>query len=56
MYIDATGKRVPMRILACVLQLITAILLLIPNISEAGTFFAFYLAGTSYIVNPLLFG
>lgn len=24
--------------------------------STGGTFFAFYLAGTSYIVNPLLFG
>lgn len=45
-----------MGILACGLQLITAILLLIPNMSTAGTFFAFYLAGTSYIVNPLLFG
>ncbi|KAH6680531.1 pantothenate transporter liz1 [Halenospora varia] len=55
-YIDATGKRVPMGILACSLQLITAILLLIPNMSSTGNFVAFYLAGTSYIVNPLLFG
>lgn len=45
-----------MGILACVLQMITAIILVIPGETHAATFFAFYLAGTSYIVNPLLFG
>ncbi|RDW56995.1 hypothetical protein BP6252_13948 [Coleophoma cylindrospora] len=55
-YIDATGKRIPMGILACGLQLISAILLLVPRLSSAGTMFAFYNAGTSYIINPLLFG
>lgn len=55
-YIDATDRRVPMGILACGLQLISAVLLLIPNLSTAGTFFAFYNAGTSYIINPMLFG
>ena len=55
-YIDATGRRVPMGIVACGLQLITAIILLIPNMSNAGIFVAFYIAGTAYIVNPLLFG
>jgi len=45
-----------MGILACILQLVTAIILIIPNMSFAATFFAFYLAGTAYIVNPLLFG
>jgi ACS family pantothenate transporter-like MFS transporter len=43
-------------ILAGCLQLITAILLLVPNLSTAGTFFAFYLSGTSYIVNPIIYG
>lgn len=55
-FIDATGKRVPMGILACGLQLISAVILIIPNVSFAATMFAFYTAGTSYIVNPLLFG
>jgi ACS family pantothenate transporter-like MFS transporter len=55
-YIDATGKRIPMGFLACGLQLISAILLLVPHLSTAGTLFAFYNAGTSYIINPLLFG
>jgi ACS family pantothenate transporter-like MFS transporter len=54
--IDMTARRIPMVILAGVLQLLVAILLLIPNLSTAGTFFAFYLAGTSYIVNPILYG
>ena len=54
--IDMTNRRIPMVILAGVLQLLVAILLLIPNLSTAGVFFAFYLAGTSYIVNPILYG
>ncbi|KAF2631302.1 MFS general substrate transporter [Macroventuria anomochaeta] len=54
--IDMTNRRIPMVILAGTLQLLVAILLLIPNLSTAGTFFAFYLAGTSYIVNPILYG
>ncbi|KAH6866455.1 major facilitator superfamily domain-containing protein [Alternaria rosae] len=54
--IDITNRRIPMVLLAGVLQLLVAILLLIPDLSIAGTFFAFYLAGTSYIVNPILYG
>ncbi|KAI0475095.1 MFS general substrate transporter [Xylariaceae sp. FL0804] len=55
-YIDATGRRVPMGLLACGLQLISAIILIVPGISFGASMFAFYLAGTAYIVNPLLFG
>ncbi|KAF1851096.1 MFS general substrate transporter [Cucurbitaria berberidis CBS 394.84] len=54
--IDLTNRRIPMVILAGVLQVLGAILLLLPNLSTAGTFFAFYLSGTSYIVNPILYG
>jgi ACS family pantothenate transporter-like MFS transporter len=54
--IDMTNRRIPMVILAGLLQLLVAILLLVPSLSTAGTFFAFYLAGTSYIVNPILYG
>jgi len=54
--IDMTNQRIPMVILSGLLQLLVAILLLIPNLSTAGIFFAFYLSGTSYIVNPILYG
>ncbi|KAF7549529.1 hypothetical protein G7Z17_g6323 [Cylindrodendrum hubeiense] len=55
-YIDATGRRVPMGILACVLQLVSTVILFVPDMAWGATMFAFYLAGSSYIVNPLLFG
>ncbi|KAI1340705.1 MFS general substrate transporter [Xylariaceae sp. FL0016] len=55
-YIDATGRRVPMGLLACALQLIATILLFVRDLQWGAAMFAFYLAGTSYIVNPLLFG
>jgi ACS family pantothenate transporter-like MFS transporter len=55
-FIDATGRRVPMGILACMFQLISTVILFIPNMAWGATMFAFYLAGTAYIVNPLLFG
>lgn len=54
--IDVTNRRVPMVIVAGSLQLIVVILLLNPNLPTAGVFFGFYLAGTSYIVNPVLYG
>lgn len=54
--IDMTNRRIPMVILAGLLQLLVAILLLIPSLPTAGVFFAFYLSGTSYIVNPILYG
>ncbi|KAF7556993.1 hypothetical protein G7Z17_g997 [Cylindrodendrum hubeiense] len=55
-HMDVTGTRIPMAILACMLQLICAIMLLVPTLPFAGTFFAFYLSGTAYMVNPLIFG
>ncbi|RYP22710.1 hypothetical protein DL765_001560 [Monosporascus sp. GIB2] len=55
-HIDATGRRVPMGVLVSLLQLITAVMLLIPELPFAATFFAYYLAGTSYIINPVSFG
>jgi ACS family pantothenate transporter-like MFS transporter len=55
-HIDATGRRVPMGILVCLLQLVSAALLLIPNLPFAGIFFAFHLSGTSYMVNPVSYG
>jgi ACS family pantothenate transporter-like MFS transporter len=54
--IDLTNRRIPMVLLAGCLQLIVAILLLIPSLPTPGVFFAFYLAGTSYIVNPIMYG
>jgi ACS family pantothenate transporter-like MFS transporter len=54
--IDATAQRLPMVLLTGVFQLISASLLLVRDIPTPAAFFAFYLAGTSYIVNPLLYG
>ncbi|KAH7087724.1 major facilitator superfamily domain-containing protein [Paraphoma chrysanthemicola] len=54
--IDLTNRRMPMVLLAGMLQLLVAILLLIPTLPMAGVFFAFYLSGTSYIVNPIMYG
>jgi MFS transporter, ACS family, pantothenate transporter len=55
-YIDATQSRVLTGLVAAGLQLLSTILLLVPSTPNAGVIFAFYTAGTSYIVNPLLFG
>ncbi|KAL4877788.1 major facilitator superfamily domain-containing protein [Aspergillus karnatakaensis] len=55
-YIDATGRRVPMCILAASLQLVSTIILFFPAAPWPAIMFAFYLAGSAYIVNPLLFG
>jgi ACS family pantothenate transporter-like MFS transporter len=56
MFIDRTGQRVPMVVLAAVIQLVTAILLLQPRLSDGGVFAAHYLSGTSFIVNPVMYG
>jgi ACS family pantothenate transporter-like MFS transporter len=45
-----------MAILAVLLQIIVGSMLLVKNLSMAGTMFAFYLAGSAYMVNPLIFG
>lgn len=55
-HMDTTGQRMPMAILACLLQVVVGVMLLIPSLPFAGTFFAFYLSGTAYMVNPLIFG
>lgn len=55
-YIDASGRRVPMGVLARALQLVSAVVLVVPGAPLAASMLAFYCAGTSYIVNPLLFG
>ncbi|KAL2883509.1 hypothetical protein SGCOL_001192 [Colletotrichum sp. CLE4] len=55
-HMDATGTRVPMVVLVCLIQIVCAAMLLVPNLSYAGTMFAFYASGSSYMVNPLIFG
>lgn len=54
--IDISNRRIPMVILAGCLQLVVSIMLLVPNLPTGGVFFAFYLSGTSYIVNPIIYG
>lgn len=55
-FIDQTGHRLPMVIFAAAAQLVTASLLLTRNMSDAGIFTAHYLSGTSFIVNPVMYG
>ncbi|KAK1701590.1 major facilitator superfamily domain-containing protein [Colletotrichum acutatum] len=50
-HMDVTGTRIPMATLAIALQLVCAVLLIVPNIPFAGTFFAFYLSGTVVVVD-----
>ncbi|PVH95525.1 MFS general substrate transporter [Periconia macrospinosa] len=52
----STTTRLPMILLTGILQLVVATLLLIPTLPTPTTIFAFYLSGTSYIVNPLVYG
>ncbi|KAH3976472.1 hypothetical protein HBH98_159890 [Parastagonospora nodorum] len=54
--IDITNRRIPMVILAGCLQLVVSVMLLVPSLPTGGVFFAFYLSGTSYIVNPIIYG
>ncbi|KEQ78447.1 pantothenate transporter-like protein [Aureobasidium pullulans EXF-150] len=55
-FIDKTGQRIPMVVFAAAMQLITAILLLQPHLTDAGVFTAHYLSATSFIVNPVMYG
>lgn len=55
-FIDHTGHRMPMVIFAGAAQLVTASLLLVRNMSDSGIFVAHYLSGTSFIVNPVMYG
>ncbi|KAM0270069.1 hypothetical protein ACHAQH_009538 [Verticillium albo-atrum] len=55
-HMDVTGQRIPMAIVACLLEVVVGAMLLVPTLPFGGTFFAFYLAGTAYMVNPLIFG
>lgn len=55
-FIDRTGHRLPMILFAAAMQLVTASLLLVRDLPDAGIFTAHYLSGTSFIVNPLMYG
>jgi hypothetical protein len=55
-FIDHTGHRLPMVFFAGAMQLITASLLLVRDLPDAGIFTAHYLSGTSFIVNPVMYG
>jgi ACS family pantothenate transporter-like MFS transporter len=55
-YLDKTGHRIRTGIAICTIQMVCAIILVIPNVPFAAAFFAFYASGTAYAVNPLLYG
>jgi ACS family pantothenate transporter-like MFS transporter len=55
-FIDRTGHRLPMVVFGGVMQLVTASLLLVRDLPDAGILTAHYISGTSFIVNPILYG
>lgn len=55
-YMDKTKRNVEVGIVTGLLQLISGAMLVVPSLPTGGTFFAFYLSGTSFMVNPLLYG
>jgi ACS family pantothenate transporter-like MFS transporter len=55
-FVDRTNQRMPMVIFAAAVQLVTASLLLVRNLPDGGVFTAHYLSGTSFIVNPIMYG
>ncbi|KAH7327753.1 pantothenate transporter liz1 [Stachybotrys elegans] len=55
-HMDVSGKRIPMTILAILLQVVVGSMLVVRDLGHAGTFFAFYLSGAGYMVLPLIFG
>ena len=55
-YIDATNQRVSVGLFTALMQLVTGIILAIRSSPPPAVFAAFYLSGTSYIVNPILYG
>ncbi|GAB0146004.1 hypothetical protein EsHS_00006417 [Epichloe bromicola] len=55
-YMDVTGRRAPMAVLACSIQIVVGTILLVKDIPPGLTFFVFYLAGSAYMVQPLIFG
>jgi len=55
-YMDRTNRNVEVGIVTGLLQMICGALLVVPSLATGGTFFAYYLSGTSFMVNPLLYG
>jgi ACS family pantothenate transporter-like MFS transporter len=55
-FVDKTNQRMPMVVFAAAIQLVTASLLLVRNLPDGGVFAAHYLSGTSFIVNPIMYG
>lgn len=55
-FIDRTGHRLPMIFFAASMQVVSASLLLVRNMPDSGIFIAHYLSGTSFIVNPIMYG
>lgn len=54
-FLDITGNRIVTGMGIIAVQIVCASVLLVPNMSYAGSFFAFYASGSSYAVNPLMY-
>ncbi|KAI6779862.1 uncharacterized protein J7T54_001950 [Emericellopsis cladophorae] len=55
-YLDRTGHRVRTGIAIVLVQVVCAIILIIPDAPRAAYFFAFYASGSSFAISPLLYG
>jgi len=53
--IDASRKHMPWGILACALQLVACIILIIPKLADGAILAGYYLAGTAYMIQPVCF-
>ena len=56
MYMDRTKRYMDVGVVTGILQFMTGAMLVAPTLPDAGTFFAFYVSGSSFMVNPLLYG
>ncbi|KAF4460082.1 hypothetical protein FALBO_13145 [Fusarium albosuccineum] len=54
--IDRHNRRLSIGFILCAIQIVCSIVLLIPNMSLAGTITALYLSSAAYGINPLLYG
>ncbi|KAM5346247.1 hypothetical protein ACJ41O_009252 [Fusarium nematophilum] len=55
-FIDRYNTRLTIGFILCAIQIVSSIVLLIPDMSFAGTLTTLYLAGSAYGINPLLYG
>ncbi|ORY35925.1 major facilitator superfamily domain-containing protein [Naematelia encephala] len=53
--IDASGKHMPWGFVACVLQIVACIILIIRTIPDGAVFAGYFIAGSAYMIQPVCF-